>query len=231
MNKDLFVKECDKLGIVLDDDKLDKLELYYTLLVNWNEKMNLTAITEKEAVYLKHFYDSLSLYRDVNLNDNISICDVGSGAGFPGIVLKIVFPNIKITLIDSLNKRVKFLNEIIEKLYLKDIEAIHVRMEEYSAINEEKFDVITARAVASIPFLAEISVRSLKIGGIFALMRGKTEENNEAAYKKLGLSLVKIDEYKLPIENSDRCIIVLKKNSKTDRIYPRNINKIQKFPL
>ena len=231
MNKDLFVKECDKLGIVLDDDKLKKLEDYYTLLVNWNEKMNLTAITEKEAVYLKHFYDSLLLFRDVDLNGNISICDVGSGAGFPGIVLKIVFPNIKITLVDSLNKRINFLNEVIEKLNLVDIKAVHARMEDYSTINEEKFDVITARAVASIPFLAEISVRSLKVGGVFALMRGKIEENDEEAYKKLGLSLVKIDEYELPIENSDRSIIVLKKESKTNKIYPRNINKIQKFPL
>ena len=231
MNNELFVKECDKLGIVLDDDKLKKLEDYYTLLVSWNEKMNLTAITEKEAVYLKHFYDSLLLFRDVDLNDNISICDVGSGAGFPGIVLKIVFPNIKITLVDSLNKRITFLNEVIEKLGLKDIEAIHARMEDYSIMNEEKFDVITARAVASIPFLIEISVRSLKVGGIFALMRGKIEEKSDRAYKKLGLSLVKNDEYKLPIENSDRCIIVLKKIVKTDKEYPRNINKIKKFPL
>ena len=231
MNKEEFVKWLDKLGIVFTEDKLKKLEEYYNLLITWNEMINLTAITEKEAVYLKHFYDSLTLARDVDFNKDISICDVGSGAGFPGIVLKIVFPNIKITLVDSLNKRVTFLNEVIKKLELSDIEAVHARMEDYSVNNEEKFDVITSRAVASIPFISEISVRSLKTGGIFALMKGKPEEDSESAYKKLGLSLIKKDEFKLPIENSDRCIVVLKKTSKTDKIYPRNITKIQKFPL
>ena len=153
MNKELFISEIEKIGIEVTSEKLEKLELFYKLLIEWNEKINLTTITEEESVYLKHFYDSLTLYRDVDLNKSIKICDVGSGAGFPGIVLKIFFPNIDITLIDSLNKRVIYLNDIIDKLGLSGICAIHSRMEDFSKNHEEEFDFITARAVSQLPIL------------------------------------------------------------------------------
>ena len=233
MNKEEFIVEVEKLGINLNQDMLDKLDKYYKLLVEWNEKINLTAITEENEVYLKHFYDSLTLARDYDFNKPISLCDVGTGAGFPGIVLKIVFPNLKITLLDSLNKRIVFLNEIIDKLELKDIETVHARMEDYSIKNNEKFDIITARAVASLSFLSEISIRSLKVNGLFMFMKGNQGEELEIdnLLKELSLYKEKIDYFKLPIENSNRSIIVLKKIDKTNNKYPRNITKIKSFPL
>ena len=155
MNELEFTSEVSKLNIKLDEDKLSKLKRYYELLVEWNEKMNLTGITELEQVYLKHFYDSLTLHKIIDLNQNLSLVDIGTGAGFPGLVLKIVFPNLKITLIDSLNKRIEFLKFVINELGLKDIEAIHTRCEEYGIKNREIFDIATARAVAPLNILLE----------------------------------------------------------------------------
>jgi 16S rRNA (guanine527-N7)-methyltransferase len=234
MNKELFIEEVHKLGIELDDDKLSKLEEFYKLLIEWNEKINLTAITNKEDVYLKHFYDSLTLYKEVDLNKNITLCDVGSGAGFPGIVLKIVFPELKITLIDSLQKRVNYLNEVIKALELKDIEAYHYRMEDYSRENPEKFDIITARAVASTKLLCEISVRSLKIGGRIVLMKANVDEeldNIDNMLKELSLEKIGVNKFMLPIENSNRALVSFKKVDKTKDKYPRNIDKIKKNSL
>jgi len=234
MNKEIFVSEVKKLGIDIDLEKLEKLELFYSLLVDWNEKINLTTIVEKESVYLKHFYDSLTLFREIDLNKDITICDVGSGAGFPGIVLKIFFPNIKITLVDSLNKRIIYLNEIIDKLGLTGINAIHSRMEEFSRTNEEKFDYITARAVASLPVLCEISVKALKVGGSLVFMKANCENELlgiDKKISKLGLKLVNTDKFILPIENSNRTIIKIDKYSKTNSNYPRSIDKIKKNPL
>ena len=232
MNRELFIEEVEKLGIVVDSEKLVKLDLFYKLLIEWNEKINLTTIIDEELVYLKHFYDSLTLSRDINLNDEIKICDVGSGAGFPGIVLKIFFPNIDITLVDSLNKRIIYLNDIIEKLGLTKIKAIHTRMEDFSKENEEKFDYITARAVAQLPILCEISVRALKIGGSLVFMKANCDEELvgiEGKLKKLALNISVIDRFILPIEESNRTIIKIDKYSKTDRFYPRTIDKIRKF--
>jgi len=234
MNKELFVSEVEKLGIEVTFEKLKKLDQFYKLLLEWNEKINLTTIVEEESVYLKHFYDSLTLFRDVDLNKPIKICDVGSGAGFPGIVLKIFFPNIKITLIDSLNKRIIYLNDIIEKLDLSDIIAIHSRMEDFSKFHEEDFDYITARAVSQLPILCEISVRALKIGGSLVFMKANCEEELIGIDKKidkLGLIINGIDKFVLPIENSNRTIIKIDKYSKTNKIYPRSIDKIKKNPL
>lgn len=234
MNKELFIEEVNKLGIDLDEDKLSKLEEFYNLLIEWNEKINLTAITNKEDVYLKHFYDSLTLYKEVNLNKNITLCDVGTGAGFPGIVLKIVFPELKITLIDSLQKRVNYLNEVIKELGLKDIEAYHYRMEDYSRENPEKFDIITARAVANTKLLCEISVRSLKVGGKIVLMKANVDEeldNIDNMLKELSLGKPFVNKFMLPIENSNRALVSFKKLDKTKDKYPRNIDKIKKNSL
>ena len=234
MNKELFISEVEKLGIEVTANKMNKLDLFYKLLIEWNEKINLTTIIEEESVYLKHFYDSLTLFRDIDLNKEIRICDVGSGAGFPGIVLKIFFPNINITLIDSLNKRIIYLNDIIEKIGLTNINAIHSRMEDFSKIHEEEFDFITARAVSQLPILCEISVKALKMHGSLVFMKANCNEELEGIDKKidkLGLKLSSVDKFVLPIENSNRTIIKIDKYSKTNKIYPRTIDKIKKNPL
>ena len=234
MNKELFINEVKNLGIEVTSEKLSKLDLFYKLLIEWNEKINLTTIIEEENVYLKHFYDSLTLFRDIDLNKEIRICDVGSGAGFPGIVLKIFFPNVNITLIDSLNKRIIYLNDIIDKLGLNNIKAIHSRMEDFSKIHEEEFDYITARAVSQLPILCEISVKALKINGSLVFMKANCEEelvNIDKKLDKLGLKLSFIDKFVLPVENSNRTIIKVDKYSKTNKLYPRTIDKIKKNPL
>lgn len=230
MNIELFVEELKKIGITLDEIKLAKLNKFYELLISWNEKMNLTRITEKEDVYLKHFYDSLTLYKVIDLNKELSLCDVGTGAGFPGIVLKIVFPNLKITLIDSLNKRVNYLNEIIKELELDNIEAIHTRIEDYAKINREKYDIVTARAVANLKVLSEICIPIVKVNGYFIPMKAIIEDEinqSKDIIKKLNAEIDYIESFSLPIENSIRNIIKIKKIGKTNNIYPRRMDKIK----
>ena len=234
MNKEEFLIETKKIGINITEEQINLLDKFYNLLIEWNEKINLTTITDYEEVYLKHFYDSLTLFKEVNLNEDIKLCDVGSGAGFPGIVLKICFPNLKITLVDSLQKRVNYLNEIIKELELVDIEAIHVRMEEYSRVHEEKYDIITARAVANLNTLLEISIKSLKINGYLVFMKANCEEelnNCNNILSLLSCKISDINEFKLPKENSKRTLIKIEKINKTNSKYPRNIDKIKKYPL
>lgn len=234
MNKEQFVLEVRSLGIEVTEKKLKKLDEFYNLLILWNEKINLTTITAIQDVYLKHFYDSLTLFRVCDLTKDINICDVGSGAGFPGIVLKIFFPNLKITLVDSLNKRVNYLNTIIKKLGLVNIEAVHSRMEDFSKVNEEKYDIITARAVANLSVLSEISVKALKIQGKLVFMKALCDDELEMVLPKLsilGLKFNKVDKFLLPIEESNRSLIVFEKIKTTPNKYPRNIDKIKKNPL
>ena len=234
MNKEQFVLEVRSLGIEVTEKKLKKLDEFYNLLILWNEKINLTTITAIQDVYLKHFYDSLTLFRVCDLTKDINICDVGSGAGFPGIVLKIFFPNLKITLVDSLNKRVNYLNTIIKELGLVNIEAVHSRMEDFSKVNEEKYDIITARAVANLSVLSEISVKALKIHGKLVFMKALCDDELEMVLPKLsilGLKFNKVDKFLLPIEESNRSLIVFEKIKTTPNKYPRNIDKIKKNPL
>ena len=234
MNKEEFIIEVSKLEIELTEEQLNKLDKFYELLIDWNEKINLTTITNHEDVYLKHFYDSLTLIKEVDLTKDLNMCDVGSGAGFPGVVLKICFPNLKITLVDSLQKRVNYLNEIIKELNLKNIIEIHSRMEEYSKTHEEEFDIITARAVANLNVLLEISMKALKINGHLVLMKANCEEeitNSKKALQTLNGELYNINKFSLPKENSNRTIINIVKRGKTNSKYPRNIDKIKKFPL
>ena len=176
----------------------------------WNEKINLTGIIKKEDVYLKHFYDSLTMQKIVNLYDVETLCDVGTGAGFPGLVLKIMFPNLKITLLDALNKRINFLNDVIEKLELKDIETIHSRSEDYALKNREKFDVVTARAVASLPVLMELCVPLVKEQGYFIPLKANINEEKILSKNAISkLYLKEVDEIKfiLPVEESNRCLV------------------------
>ena len=234
MNKEQFVLEVRNLGIEVTEKKLKKLDEFYNLLILWNEKINLTTITAIQDVYLKHFYDSLTLFRVCDLTKDINICDVGSGAGFPGIILKIFFPNLKITLVDSLNKRVNYLNTIIKELGLVNIEAVHSRMEDFSKVNEEKYDIITARAVANLSVLSEISVKALKIQGKLVFMKALCDDELEMVLPKLsilGLKFNKVDKFLLPIEESNRSLIVFEKIKTAPNKYPRNIDKIKKNPL
>ena len=233
MNKELFIEELSKLNVTLSkkqleqldkyyelliewnekinltEEQLNKLEKFYELLISWNEKMNLTRITEKGEVYLKHFYDSLTIAKVVDLSTKQTLCDVGTGAGFPGVVLKIVYPNLKITLVDSLQKRVNYLNEIVKELGLEDIHAIHSRGEDF----KETFDVVTARAVANIEKLVTYTMHLVNKNGIFVAMKGNIDEElTSQVEQKLNkkYKIEQIEKFLLPIENSNRSLIVIK---------------------
>ena len=233
MNKDRFISELENLGIDLTDKKLEQLEKYYELLIEYNKVMNLTGITEKEEVYLKHFYDSLTISKIIDLNKETSLCDLGSGAGFPGIVIKIFYPNLNVVLVDSLNKRINFLNTIIKELDLKDITAIHARIEEYAKVNREKFDIVTARAVAPLNILLELGINLVKVGKYFIAMKGNIENEPDYnnAMKQLNCSLGNIVKFKLPIEESNRSLIKIIKEKSTLKLFPRKYNEIKKKPL
>ena len=233
MTQSDFIDKVKDEGIIVTPEKIEQLEKYYELLIEYNKVMNLTGIIEKKEVYLKHFYDSLTICKIIDLNKQENLCDLGSGAGFPGIVLKIFYPNLKITLIDSLNKRINFLNKVIEELKLKDIEAIHIRIEDFSRQNIEKFDVVTARAVAPLNILLELGINLVKINKYFIAMKGNidNEPNYDEALKKLNCDLGNIIKFKLPVENSNRCLIQIIKRKSTPKLYPRKYNEIKKKPL
>jgi 16S rRNA (guanine527-N7)-methyltransferase len=233
MNKETFIKELNHIGINIDEEKLNQLETYYDMLIEYNNHTNLTRITEKEEVYLKHFYDSLTLIKAIKL-DSQSILDVGTGAGFPGLVLKIVFPTLDITLVDSLNKRITFLNSVIEKLKLKNIKAIHARAEEYVKENKETFDIVTSRAVANLQVLSELCIPAVKVNGYFIPM--KADANEEIANARNAIKLLggKLDDniiFDLPNNEGLRTLIKIKKISNTSVKYPRKFNEIKKNPL
>lgn len=234
MKKDKFIEELVKLNIEITDNQLNLLEQYYDMLIFWNNKINLTTIVDKEDVYLKHFYDSLTVVKVIDLNNVHSLCDVGTGAGFPGIVLKILFPKLKITLIDSLNKRINFLNEVIAKLGLTDITTIHIRVEEYGLVNREKYDLVIARAVAPLNILLEYCIPLAKINGYFIAMKANVNEEIEASLNALQKLNSKIETsicFTLPFEQSNRTIIKIRKLLKTDRKFPRKYSDIKKRPL
>jgi len=233
MNKDRFIKEVENLGIEITDKKLNQLEKYYELLIEYNKVMNLTGITEKEEVYLKHFYDSLTLSKIIDLTKEDSLCDLGSGAGLPGIVIKIFYPNLNVVLVDSLNKRINFLNIVIKELELENITAIHTRIEEYAKENKEKFDIVTARAVAPLNILLELGINLVKINKYFIAMKGNIENEPEFrnAIKTLNCSLGNIIKFKLPIEESNRSLIKIIKEKTNSKLFPRKYNEIKKKPL
>lgn len=234
MTQNEFIEALKNLNISISNEQLSKLNRYYELLIEWNNKINLTGIVEKEQVYLKHFYDSITLIKIIDLNEYENLCDMGTGAGFPGLVLKILFPSLKITLLDSLNKRIDFLNLVIKELELKDIETIHIRIEEYSKINREKFDIVTARAVAPLPILLEYSLPMTKVSGYFIAM--KANINNELETSKNAINILsgnidKVLEFNLPFENSKRTLIKIKKVKPTSGKYPRKNSEIKKKSL
>ena len=218
MNKDEFLEELKKINVKLTKLQLEQLDKYYNLLLEWNKKINLTRITEENEVYLKHFYDSITLIKAINLNQNLNICDIGTGAGFPGIVLKIVFSNLNITLVDALNKRIEFLKLVINELKLKNIEAIHDRAENFIRNNRNKFDLITCRAVSKLNIISELCIPGLKINGYFIPMKANIDDEikNIEFFDKLNSKLERIISFKLPIENSIRNLVVIKKIKDTN---------------
>ena len=233
MNDKEFKEELSKLGIVLTSTQENQLEMYYNLLIEWNNKMNLTGITERNNVYLKHFYDCITLIKAIDLTKNLKIVDVGTGAGFPGLVLKIVFPNVDVVLVDALNKRINFLNHVIESLKLENIEAIHDRIENYAKNNLEVFDLVTCRAVAKLNIISELCLPLAKINGYFIPMKATIEDEiSDTKYLEVLKSKVEsVITFNLPIENSVRNLIVIKKYGSIDNKYPRQYDKIIKNPL
>ena len=231
----LMIYYSKKMNLVFNDEQLKQFYEYMNLLIEWNKKINLTAIVKPEEIILKHFIDSLTI--NSYIGENHTLVDVGTGAGFPGIPIKIYRPDLKVVLVDSLNKRINFLNEVINQLHLKDIETIHSRIEDFGKNSKyrESFDIVTARAVANLSVLSEYLVPLAKIEGKCICMKGNEilEECNNAknAIKILGGKILNIDKFELPNSEISRNIIVLQKTIKTPNKYPRKAGIPNKEPL
>ena len=236
---EIFEKELKQLHLEVSKEQILKFISYYELLIDWNSRMNLTAITEFEDVLKKHFIDSLSLISAVPdlAQKQYNLIDVGTGAGFPGIPLKIAFPNLKITLLDSLNKRIQFLNEVICKLELQDIEAVHGRAEDFAKPDQfrERFDLCVSRAVANLATLSEYCIPFVKPGGFFVSYKSEKVnvelEEAKKAISVLGGSFQKNIEFLLPHSDITRNFIVIQKKNKTPRKYPRKAGLPSKEPI
>lgn len=238
-----LIEGCKKLGLELDEPKTEKLYRYYELVLEKNKFMNLTAITEEDEFINKHFVDSLSIIKAPNLKDElaqakgIKLIDVGTGAGFPGMVLKIVFPSLKITLFDSLKKRLNFLDEVIAELELKDIETLHGRAEDYgnNKLYREKYDICVSRAVANMSALSEYCLPFVKPDGLFVAYKsgGSRSEIRDAskAIKILGGNIEDIQDFMLPDSDIERSIVSVRKIKKTPAQYPRKAGTPAKEPI
>ena len=235
--KSELIKQLKKIDIEIDEEKVIKFYKYMNLLIEWNKKINLTAIIEPNDIILKHFVDSLSLVKSIKLNGDESLIDVGTGAGFPGIPIKIMFPNLKIILIDSLNKRLLFLNEVINILGLDKIELVHGRAEDLGKNSNyrEKYDLCVSRAVANISTLSEYCIPFIKLNGYFICYKadGCMNEINigKNAIKVLGGKIKNIDEFVLPDSDMSRNVIIIDKIKNTPNKYPRKAGIPVKEPL
>lgn len=234
---DHFKRKASALGIELNEKQLEQFKKYYDMLIEKNKVMNLTAITEWEEVIDKHFIDSISLVKAIDLSGDKYVLDLGCGAGFPGIPLKIAFPNLKIVLLDSLNKRILFLKEVIEELGLEDIEALHGRAEDYARKSEyrEQFDYCVSRAVANLTSLSEYCIPYVKEGGYFISYKsGKVKEEVKEVKKALYLLGGKMENmisFQLPETDMERNFVLIKKEKKTPKKYPRKAGIPTKEPL
>ena len=225
---------CNKLNIELSERQVEQFLLYKDLLKEWNEKINLTAITDDKEIIIKHFIDSLTIAKYIS--DNDTIIDVGTGAGFPGIPIKIVKPDTEVTLLDSLNKRLLFLQDVIDENKLKKIRCVHGRAEDVSreTIHREVYDIATARAVANMSTLVELCIPFVKVGGLFVCMKGtNTDEIDDAknAIKLLGGEIEKIDNFVLPDTDMERNIIIIRKVKNTPGEFPRKAGVPAKNPI
>ena len=234
---DQFLKDINNMGISLNDGQVGKFLRYYEMLIQWNEMMNLTAITDYADVMKKHFVDSLSLVRVCDLNGNLSLIDVGTGAGFPGLVLKIAFPELKVTLLDSLNKRILFLEEVISELGIHGVDTVHGRAEDYAKQSElrESFDLCVSRAVANLSTLSEYCLPFVKLDGLFISYKSErvSEElaNAEHAISQLGGKLENQVEFILPDSDIYRNLVMIRKIKSTSIKYPRKAGLPARDPL
>lgn len=234
---DAFKKGLSELEIELSEKQMNQFIEYYEMLVEKNKVMNLTGITEWEEVVQKHFLDSLSLVYAVDIEDGMKVLDLGTGAGFPGIPLKIAFPEMQIVLLDSLNKRIKFLQEVIDALGLKGIRAVHGRAEEFAQKKDyrETFDVVVSRAVANLSTLSEYCIPFVQIGGSFVAYKsgaiGEELDVADPAILMLGGTLASVEEFSLPDSDVSRSLIVIDKEESTKKKYPRGGGKPSKDPL
>lgn len=230
MTKEDFIKELQKINITPNEETLTKLNEYYNILKEENQKYNLTRITKKEEVYLKHFYDSLTITKIIDIT-NQSICDLGSGAGFPGLVLAIFFPQSQLTLIESNGKKCHFLNLVKDKLKLENVNIINTRIEEYAKEHRELYSIVTARAVAPLKHLLEYGIPLVKINGYFIAMKSnieKEETNINNYLTKLNIQEKQRIIFTLPYEESLRTLIKYQKEKETNKKYPRKYNEILK---
>lgn len=233
--KEKMIINVDKLGINLSEIQLKQFYNYMNLLIEWNKKINLTAITEPDEIILKHFVDSLTISKYIS--DGTKVVDVGTGAGFPGIPLKIVRQDVDITLLDSLQKRINFLDEVINELNLEKITTIHSRVEDFGKNKKyrEEFDIATSRAVANLSTLSEYLLPLVKVGGKVISMKGsliqEELENSKNAIKILGGQIEKVDEFDLPNSDISRNIVLIDKIKNTPNRYPRKAGEPSKKPL
>ena|SRR5699024_261081 len=232
-----FIDALAEQGITLNDQQINQFNIYFEQLVSWNEKVNLTAITDKEEVYVKHFYDSISPSFFFSLKDIKSICDVGAGAGFPSIPLKICFPHLEVTIVDSLKKRITFLENLASELDLEKVHFVHARAEDFgqNKAYREQFDIVTARAVARMSVLAELCIPLVKLQGKFLALKGSNAaeelEEGKKAIKVLGGEVKETHSFSLPVEQGERTIYVIEKLKKTHKKYPRKAGTPGKSPI
>jgi len=235
MNPEQFRQHLKEKGIHLNDLQMEQFETYFHRLIEYNKRTNLTSIVDKEEVYLKHFYDSLTILTEYESKVHGSLCDVGAGAGFPSVPLKIACPELSVVIVDSLGKRIDFLNLLIEELGLNGIKAIHSRAEDFALTDRERFDYVTARAVARLNVLAELCMPLVKVGGVFIALKGATgdEEHEEAkaAIRLLGGQLKSKHAFTLPKDGGSRFLLAYEKKQATHKKYPRNFSQIKKKPL
>lgn len=232
MNREEFIEETKKLGINITEEIMNKFDIYINFLIEYNEHTNLTAIKDYESILLKHFFDSLMLEHYFDFKNTKRILDIGTGAGFPGMILAIMHPGIEVTLLDSNNKKLKFLELLAEKTNVKNIKIVHERAEDYVNRERQKFDVVTSRAVSDLEILSELSIPFLKIGGYFIPLKGKIDDElnrSKEIIKNLGGNIKNIFNYEPIKENSTRNIILIEKISDTPNKYPRNYSQIKRI--
>ena len=229
MTEEEFITELTKLNIEVTPEKLDQLKEYASFLLEYNQHTNLTEIRDRNEVYLKHFYDSLTIVKAINLKEVNTVLDIGTGPGFPGMVLKIIYPHLQITLMDSNNKKIGFLKALAQEVNL-NVEIIYGRAEEFIVNRREYYDVVTSRAVASLDILAELSIPYVKTNGLFVAMKSNYQEELQATLpilKKLDSKVEKIEKFSLPKIEANRAIICIRKEKATNHKYPRNYNQIK----